>query len=138
MTDTSIFIQQQGLANAYSAGDAQAAAIHHLNLANHMADTGREPAAWLAQQVAGTVLLFQADSELLPDALGNLAMIYLHYAPLKPPAPRSFSALVVALGEPTGAAFQHLSAALGHKDGASSDEALHAVLGLAQTMAGVG
>ncbi len=137
MTDTSILIQQHGLAHAYAAGDARAAAIHHLNLSRHMAAAGAEPTAWLAQQVAGTVLLFQADSDLLPDALGNLAMVMLHYAPRRLPASRTLTALSESLGEPAGTAFQQLSAELGSNGGADSDEALHAVLGLAQTMAGV-
>lgn len=137
MIDTSISIQQRALANAYAAGDSYAAAIHHLNLANHMAVAGAPPADWLAQQVAGTVLLFQADSELLPDALGNLAMIYVQHAPRRPPAPRTFAALVEAIGRPAGASFYQLSQQLGGDGGADGDEALHAVLGLAQTMAGV-
>lgn len=136
MPHSAVYTQQLALRNAYLAGDPLRAAIHHLNLANQLAATGTPSAVWLEQQVAGTLLLFQADSDLLPDALGNLALVYVNFAPQKPPMPRTFDALADSLEHLDGVSFRRMTEQLAENGGASGDEALHAVLGLAATMAG--
>ncbi|MFZ2488063.1 MAG: hypothetical protein WAZ19_08050 [Anaerolineae bacterium] len=136
MLHSAIQTQQLALRNAYLADQPQHAAIHHLNLANQLAALDADPAVWLEQQVAGTILLFQADSDLLPDALGNLALVYVQFAPRKPPVPRTFDALANTIDQVDGLAFRRMTERLAENGGASGDEALHAVLGLAATMAG--
>lgn len=136
MLHSAVYTQQLALRRAYLAGEPQHAAIHHLNLANQLAAIDADPAVWLEQQVAGTILLFQADSDLLPDALGNLALVYVKFAPQKPPVPRTFDALANSIDQVDGFSFRRMTEQLAENGGASGDEALHAVLGLAATMAG--
>ncbi len=135
MPDTPIHTQHLALRNAYAAGDPLRCAVHHLNLANQMEAAGGEPPIALAHRVAGAVLLFQADGDLLPDALGNLAMSFVQYAPRKPPLPDDFDALVALVEQIEGVRFQEMTQQLSLDGGASGDEALHAVVGMARYMA---
>ncbi len=111
MPDTPIHTQQLALRNAYGAGDPLRCAAHHLNLANQMAVAGGEPSTLLAHRMAGAVLLFQADGDLLPDALGNLAMSFVQHAPRKPPLPDDFDALVAIVEQIEGVRLQEMAAA---------------------------
>lgn len=135
MPNTPIHTQQLALRNAYAAGDPLRCAAHHLNLANQMEAAGGEPSTWLAHRTAGAVLLFQAGGELLPDALGSLAMAFVQHAPRKPPLPDDFDALVAIVEEVEGVRLQQMAQQLSLDGGASGDEALHAVVGMARLMA---
>lgn len=135
MSDTPIRTQQLALRNAYAAGDPLRCAAHHLNLANQMEAAGGEPSTALAHRAAGAVLLFQADGDLLPDALGSLAMSFVQHAPRKPPLPDDFDALVAIVEQVAGVRLQQIAQQLSLDGGASGDEALHAVVGMARYMA---
>jgi hypothetical protein len=135
MTATPIRTQQLALANAYAAGDPLRCAAHHLNLANQMEAASSDAPTWLAHRAAGAVLLFQADGDGLPDALGSLAMSFVHHAPRKPPLPDDFDALVAIVEQVDGVRLQEMAQQLSLDGGASGDEALHAVVGMARTMA---
>jgi hypothetical protein len=135
MPNTPIHTQQLALRNAYAAGDPLRCAAHHLNLANQMEAAGGEPSTALAHRAAGAVLLFQADGDLLPDALGSLAMSFVQHAPRKPPLPDDFDALVAIVEQVDGVRLQQIAQQLSLGGGASGDEALHAVVGMARYMA---
>ncbi len=135
MPDTPIRTQQIALRNAYTANDPLRCAVHHLNLASQMAADGGESTTHLAHTVAGAVLLFQADGDLLPDSLGQLAMSFVYHAPRKPPLPDDFDALAAIVEQVDGVRFSEMAAQLSLDGGASGDEALHAVVGMARYMA---
>ncbi len=135
MFDTPIRTQQLALRNAYAEGDPLRCAAHHLNLANQMAAAGGEPSTALAHRLAGAVLLFQADGALLPDSLGSLAMSFVQHAPRRPPLPDDFDALVAIVEQIEGVRLQEMAQQLSLDGGASGDEALHAVVGMARSMA---
>ncbi|HSN76131.1 MAG TPA: hypothetical protein VL334_13730 [Anaerolineae bacterium] len=135
MFDTPIRTQQLALRNAYAAGDPLRCAAHHLNLANQMEAAGDERSTLLAHRLAGAVLLFQADGDLLPDALGSLAMSFVQDAPRKPPLPDDFDALLAIVEQIEGVHLQEMAQQLSLDGGASGDEALHAVVGMARYMA---
>ncbi|MCB0257443.1 MAG: hypothetical protein KDI55_27280, partial [Anaerolineae bacterium] len=61
--------QEFALKTAYAEGDAERCAVHHLNLANQLEHAGGTLEKLLAHRLAGGVILFQADSPLLTDAL---------------------------------------------------------------------
>ena len=128
--------QEIALRNAYAEGDAERCAVHHLNLANQLEHAGGEQQTLLAHRLAGGVILFLADSPLLADALANLAMSYVYFAPRQPPLPREFDHLCAVVEAVDGVQFRALVTAM-HQDGAADgDEAMHAVAGIARTMAG--
>jgi hypothetical protein len=135
MHDTPIRTQQLALRNAYAAGDPLRCAAHHLNLARQMEAAGGEPSTYLAHCVAGAVLLFQSGGDLLPDSLGQLAISFVQHAPRKPPLPGDFDALAAIVEQVEGVRFETMTEALSLDGGASGDEALHAVVGMARTMA---
>ena len=128
--------QEVALRNAYAEGDPQRCAVHHLNLANHQEADGGEPATFLAHRLAGGVLLFQAGSDLYADALGDLAMSFVRSAPRKPPLPDSFDELAMIVESVYGVRFRALVDRLSQDGGADGEEAVHAVAGMARTMAG--
>ena len=128
--------QEIALRNAYGEGDAERCAVHHLNLANQLEHAGGDLKTLLAHRLAGGVILFQADSPLLTDALVNLAMSFVRAAPRQPPLPREFDDLCTRVEAVDGVQFRALVAAF-HADGAADgDEAMHAVAGIARSMAG--
>lgn len=136
MTTSPIQTQEIALRTAYAEGDAERCAVHHLNLANQLQHAGGAAETYLAHRLAGGVILFQADSPLLADALANLAMSYVQFAPRQPPLPREFDDLCVVVEGVHGVRFRALVAAM-HADGAADgDEAMHAVAGIARAMAG--
>lgn len=135
MPDTAIRTQQLALRSAYAAGDPLRCAAHHLNLANQIAAAGGDPSTHLAHSLAGAVLLFQANGDLLPDSLGQLAMSFVQHAPRRPPLPDDFDALAAIVEQVEGVQFREMTAQLGMDGGASGDEALHAVVGMARLMA---
>lgn len=135
MPDTPIRTQQLALRNAYAAGDPLRCAAHHLNLANQMEAAGADLSTLLAHRVAGAVLLFQAGGDLLPDSLGQLAMSFVQHAPRKPPLPDDFDALLAIVEQVEGVRLQEMAQQLSLDGGASGDEALHAVVGMARYMA---
>ena len=128
--------QEIALRNAYGEGDAERCAVHHLNLANQLEHAGGDLKTLLAHRLAGGVILFQADSPLLTDALVNLAMSFVRAAPRQPPLPREFDDLCALVEAVDGVQFRALVDGL-HADGAADgDEAMHAVAGIARSMAG--
>ncbi len=135
MPDTPIRTQQLALGAAYAANDPLRCAVHHLNLANQMAAAGGDVPTLLAHRAAGALLLFQADGDLLPDALGSLAMSFVDHAPHQPPLPRNFAALAAIVEQIEGVHLQAMAEQLSLGGGASGDEALHAVVGMARYMA---
>lgn len=136
MPTTPIDTQEIALRNAYTEGDAERCAVHHLNLANQVEHAGGPPQSYLAHRLAGGVLLFQADSALLGDALGDLAISFVRFAPRQPPLPREFDDLCAAVEAVDGVRFRALSSVLGGDGAADGDEAMHAVAGMARSMAG--
>lgn len=128
--------QELALRNAYVAGDPQRCAAHHLNLANHHEASDGEPTTFLAHRLAGGVLLFQADSDLYTDALGDLAMSLVRFAPRRAPLPDSFDELVTIVEAVDGVHFRDLVDRLSQDGGADGEEAVHAVVGMARMMAG--
>lgn len=135
MPNTPIHTQQLALRNAYAADDPLRCAAHHLNLANQMAAAGGDPSTHLAHSVAGAVLLFQTGGDLLPASLGQLAMSFVQHAPRRPPLPDDLDALAAIVEQVDGVRFRELTAQLSLDGGASGDEALHAVVGMARLMA---
>lgn len=135
MPATPIHTQQLALRNAYAANDPLRCAAHHLNLARQMEAAGGEPSTYLAHSVAGAVLLFQAGGDLLPDSLGQVALCFVQHAPRKPPLPDDFDALATIVEQVEGVRFREMTAHLSLDGGASGDEALHAVVGMARLMA---
>lgn len=131
-----IHTQELALRNAYAEGDAERCAVHHLNLANQVEYGGGATSVYLAHRLAGGVILFQADSPLLGDALGDLAMSFVRFAPRQPPLPREFDDLCAAVETVEGVRFRALTTALGQDDAADGEEAMHAVTGMARNMAG--
>ena len=85
--------------------------------------------------MAGALLLFQAGGDLLPDSLGQLAMSFVQHAPRKPPLPDDFDGLAAIVEQVEGVRFRELAQQLSLGGGASGDEALHAVVGMARYMA---
>ena len=139
MSDTPsspIRTQEIALRNAYAEGDPQRCAAHHLNLANHQEAANGEPTTFLAHRLAGGVLLFQIGSDLYADALGDLAMSFVRFAPSKPPLPDTFDELVTIVESVDGVHFRALVDQLSQDGGADGDEAVHAVAGMAGLMAG--
>ena len=131
-----IHTQEIALRNAYGEGDAERCAVHHLNLANQLEHAGGDLKTLLAHRLAGGGILFQADSPLLTDALVNLAMSFVRAAPRQPPLPREFDDLCALVEAVDGVQFRALVDGL-HADGAADgDEAMHAVAGIARSMAG--
>lgn len=135
MPEPAIRTQQLALRNAYSADDPARCAAHHLNLARQMEAAGEAPAVYLAHCLAGAVLLFQSDDELLPNALGQLAMGFVQHAPRKPPLPGDFATLTALVEQVDGVRFRAMTERLSLNGGASGDEAQRAVAGLARLMA---
>ncbi len=135
MHDTPIRTQQLALRNAYAAGDPLRCAAHHLNLARQMEAAGGEPSTYLAHCAAGAVLLFQSGGDLLPDSLGQLAMSFVQHAPRRPPLPDDIDALAAIVEQVEGVRFETMTEELSLDGGASGDEALHAVVGMARYMA---
>lgn len=135
MHDTPIRTQQLALRNAYAAGDPLRCAAHHLNLARQMEAAGGEPSTYLAHCTAGAVLLFQSGGDLLPDSLGQLAMSFVQHAPRRPPLPDDIDALAAIVEQIEGVRFEAMTEELSLDGGASGDEALHAVVGMARYMA---
>lgn len=128
--------QEIALRHAYAAGDPERCAAHHLNLANQLEHAGAEPSTYLAHRLAGGMLRFQSGSEQYTDALGNLAMSFARFAPRRPPLPDSFDELCRIVELVEGVRLCELAAVLAQQGGADGDEALHAVAGMASTMAG--
>ena len=128
--------QELALRNAYAEGDPLRCAAHHLNLANHQEAANGEPTTFLAHRLAGGVLLFQVGSDLYTDALGDLAMSFVRFAPRKPPLPDSFDELAMIVESVDGVHFRALVDQLSQDGGADGDEAIHAVAGMARAMAG--
>ena len=128
--------QEIALRNAYGEGDAERCAVHHLNLANQLEHAGGDLKTLLAHRLAGGVILFQADSPLLTDALVNLAMSFVRAAPRQPPLPREFDDLCTRVEAVDGVQFRALVAAFHAEGAADGDEAMHAVAGIARSMAG--
>ena len=135
MSNAPIHTQRLALRRAYAESDPLRCAVHHLNLANQMEAAAGDLPTVLAHRVAGAVLLFQADGDLLPDALGGLAMSFVQHAPRKPPLPDDFDALVAIVEQVGGVRLQEMAQQLSLDGGASGDEALHAVVGMARYMA---
>ena len=132
----SVQTQEIALRTAYAEGDPERCAVHHLNLANQLEHAGGTLEKLLAHRLAGGVILFQADSPLLTDALVNLAMSYVRAAPRQPPLPREFDDLCALVEAVDGVRFRELVTGL-HVDGAADGaEAMHAVAGIARSMAG--
>ncbi|MCB9132011.1 MAG: hypothetical protein H6647_13905 [Anaerolineales bacterium] len=131
-----IHTQEIALRNAYGEGDAERCAVHHLNLANQLEHAGGDLKTLLAHRLAGGVILFQADSPLLTDALVNLAMSFVRAAPRQPPLPREFDDLCTRVEAVDGVQFRALVAAFHAEGAADGDEAMHAVAGIARSMAG--
>jgi hypothetical protein len=129
--------QEIALRNAYVEGDPQRCAAHHLNLANHQEASGSEPTTFLAHRLAGGVLLFQADSDLYADALGDLAVSFVRFAPRQAPLPDSFDELARIVETIDGVRFREVVDRLSQDGGADGEEAVHAVAGMARMMAGV-
>jgi len=100
-----------------------------------MEAAGADLSTLLAHRVAGAVLLFQAGGDLLPDSLGQLAMSFVRHAPRKPPLPDDFDALLAIVEQVEGVRLQEMAQQLSLDGGASGDEALHAVVGMARYMA---
>ncbi|MCB0251533.1 MAG: hypothetical protein KDI07_23385, partial [Anaerolineae bacterium] len=100
-----IHTQEIALRNAYGEGDAERCAVHHLNLANQLEHAGGDLKTLLAHRLAGGVILFQADSPLLTDALVNLAMSFVRAAPRQPPLPREFDDLCALVEAVDGVQF---------------------------------
>lgn len=130
-----IHTQQVALRHAYTAGDPERCAAHHLNLANQLEHAGYDPTTYLAHRLAGGVLRFQSGSDLLANAVGDLAMSFVRLAPRKPPLPDSFEELSRIVEMVDGVRFAELVATLGRDGGADGDEAMHAVAGMARFMA---
>ena len=128
--------QEIALRNAYAEGDPQRCAAHHLNLANHLEAANGQATTFLAHRLAGGVLLFQVGSDLYTDALGDLAMSFVRFAPRKPPLPDSFDELATIVECVDGVYFRTLVDQLSQDGGADGDEAVHAVAGMARVMAG--
>lgn len=128
--------QEIALRNAYAEGDPGRCAAHHLNLANQLEYAGGDPTTLLAHRVAGGMLLFQAGLEMYNDALGDLAMSYVRFAPRRPPLPQDFDELCRIVEQVEGVRFRELVETLAQDGGADGDEALHAVTGMAKSMAG--
>jgi hypothetical protein len=131
-----VHAQAIALYNAYAEGDPERCAVHHLNIANQLEHGGGDPAIFLAHRLAGGAILFQADSPLLADALGELALSFARAAPRKPQLPATFEELCRLVESVDGVHFRALSEALGQDGGAGGDEAMHAVIGMARAMAG--
>jgi hypothetical protein len=134
-TSPAIHTQQVALRNAYAAGDPERCAAHHLNLANHLEHAGAGPTTILAHRLAGGVLCFQSSSDLLPGAVGALAISFAAAAPAQPPLPSSYEELCAIVETVDGVHFAEVIAALGQDGGADGDEAMHAVAGMARFMA---
>ena len=131
-----IHTQEIALQTAYAEGDPERCAVHHLNLANQLEHAGGDLKTLLAHRLAGGVILFQADSPLLTDALVNLAMSFVRAAPRQPPLPREFDDLCTRVEAVDGVQFRALVAAFHAEGAADGDEAMHAVAGIARSMAG--
>lgn len=139
MTPTPSFAvrtQEIALRTAYAEGDPERCAVHHLNLANHQEAAGGDPTTFLAHRLAGGVVLFQTGSDLYTDALGDLALSFVRFAPRKPPLPDSFDELAAIVETIDGVRFRSLVDQLSQDGGADGDEAMHAVVGMARVMGG--
>lgn len=134
-SSAAIETQQIALSHAYTLGDPERCAAHHLNLANHLEHAGYDPTTYLAHRLAGGVLRFQSSSDLLANAVGDLAMSFVRVAPSEPPLPDSFEELCRIVELVDGVRFAELVSALGQDGGADGDEAMHAVAGMARFMA---
>lgn len=134
-TSPAIHTQQVALRNAYAAGDPERCAAHHLNLANHLEHAGADPTTVLAHRLAGGMLCFQSGSDLLPGAVGDLALSFAATAPAQPPLPDSYAELCRLVEAGDGVHFAELVTALAQDGGADGDEAMHAVAGMARFMA---
>lgn len=128
--------QEIALRNAYAANDPENCAAHHLNLANQLEHTGADPATYLAHRLAGGILRFQSGSEQYTDALADLALSFVRFAPRKPPLPDTFDELCRIVELVEGVRLREMVEQLGAGGGADGDEALHAVAGMARYMAG--
>lgn len=133
---TPVRVQEIALRNAYAAGDPERCAAHHLNLANQLEHAGADPLLYIAHRVAGGVLRFQLDSDAYPEALGELALSYVRFAPRRPPLPDTFDELCRLVEQVEGVRFRAMVEQLGQGGGADGDEAMHAVAGMARYMAG--
>lgn len=136
MSTSSVHTQELALRNAYAQGDAERCAAHHLNLANHLEYSGAEPAIVIAHRLAGGVICFQTGSDLLMAVLGDVAMSFVQFAPRQPPLPDTFDDLRRIVEQVQGVRLAELVASLAQDGGADGDEALHAVTGMARSMAG--
>lgn len=136
MPSSSIHTQELALRNAYAKEDAERCAAHHLNLANQLEYGGADLATVIAHRLAGGIICFQADSSLLTTVLGDLAMSFVQFAPRQPPLPDTFDDLCRVVERVEGVRLAALVERLAQGGGADGDEALHAVAGMARTMAG--
>lgn len=128
--------QEIALRHAYAANDPERCAAHHLNLANQLEHAGAEPSTFLAHRLAGGILRFQTGSDQYTEALGDLAMSFVRFAPHRPPLPDTFDELCQIVAQVDGVRLAEMVEQLGQGGGADGDEALHAVAGMARYMAG--
>jgi hypothetical protein len=118
--EAAVRFEEVALGYKYQAGEPQACAISHHNLANYLARQGADPADVLAHRLADAVICYQTQSGGFGTSLRNLARSDL------PPAPPPFTDVVervqVVEGVRFGALFERLPRTV-----ADGDAALRAI-----------
>ena len=94
--------EEVALGYKYQAGEPEACAISHHNLANYLERQGADPATVLAHRLAAAAICLQMQSGLLSTTLHNLANSDL------PPAPPAFADVVQRVEAIEGVRFQAL------------------------------
>ncbi|MEA3337126.1 MAG: hypothetical protein U9R25_14545 [Chloroflexota bacterium] len=127
-------IQATELSRAYAAHDPNRCAIHHYNLSNHLEFAGARPEVYLAHRLAAAVIAFQTGSQMMFQAIGALAAGAMAQPVKWQVLPGSFPELCAAVAAVDGVDLMALVDDLSVGGGASGDEAMHGVIGMAKSM----
>jgi tetratricopeptide (TPR) repeat protein len=127
-------LEQTAMRYSYAAGDPEAVAVSHHNLAGYLQQTGGDPAVVVAHRLAAALSRHRTGSGRLPETLDALAGD-LAEAGEPAPLPASFAELCERVGQVEGVRLAELAARLpaGQSD---DDQTLAWLVRLARTQYG--
>jgi tetratricopeptide (TPR) repeat protein len=132
--EQAIRYQSIALRYFYRVGDLYHCSISHNNLSYSIYRAGGTVTSDLAHRLATSIIRVQTQDGLLQTTLGNLAMVFREFAPLRPPFPASFDALCDIVEQTEGVHFRELFDQL-PKRFETGDAAMAAVIAAAEEMA---
>ena len=129
----SIHYEHTALRYKYLAGEPEACASSHFNLANYLMRSRQEPRAGLAHRLAAAIIEIQTSGGHLARALRALSLHLASSAPDPPPLAANFDELCDIVQQVEGVRFRELFSRLPCYGAPTGDAALQTVLELART-----